>query len=863
MTETMATGWYYLKYGASPNQQSGPLTWEELYALGSSGLLQPADLVWHPTMPQWEPAGSIPGLFPYAVQPVVQPAPQEFYAYPPPAGAPPKRSSKPLPVLIPIVTLVLVGAALGIYFGAFYNKGDDGSAGNAGGGGTSSTEAVSVELGALEITDPDVEKVIATETWGDVPADQICVMLADGTTRADAEAVADAIGGKVVGELEYIDVYQIEIEGTTEADLTAALEAAAAVDGVEAVSPNQQTAAKEQAMIVGVRVTPLNDPAYAGDYGKGMELIGAQKAWDYIRGSGLPLSGVKVGIVDTGLYKGSGEFDGEAKIDHADPKQGDRTSPEQVTPKTGSAFNDPTGGHGTGIAGQIGGNSKNGGLTGLVSPVLGNKLTMSMYNFYSGPRLGKPEFGWMLNTLNGVLKQIENKAQVVNCSFGTKAPEEKTFFALAYRKLFEKRLKEDPKQIFVVAAGNESGRITTTNYAPAGAGSGLANVITVGNVMNDGTKAASTNTAGEGGEVTIFAPGQQAVQGVDSEGKPITLGYDYGNGLKNAGGGTSYATAQVTSTVALLQSLNPGLDAAAIKKIIVESARKNDDGDRILAMDEAVFTVINQVRADQDPKLPALTKEQLENLGVIDSYALSTDTPGVWSVSALPLEVSEGGTTITVAGSDGVSIDGDTSQTLSEAGGEVTWPEVTVTYPDEKATPTITVTRTDTGGASIITFIQDDLTGHWEGTYTFTKYGMDLGDLGVPGEAGADPLGLDAINAKLENSPMPAKMDITMDKSDTGKAILTIDGAAVWQAAFQGSMWEGMPYPNAGAMTYTLIRSGAALTFKAQGTVPDMVAGGMTGTLVKGSGGALTIEGKVSVSTYGVSIEAVFTLTKK
>jgi hypothetical protein len=73
MAESMASGWCYLKNGAPPNQQVGPLTWAELYALRSSGLLAPADIVWHPTMPQWLPAAQVPGLFSAGVQPPAYP----------------------------------------------------------------------------------------------------------------------------------------------------------------------------------------------------------------------------------------------------------------------------------------------------------------------------------------------------------------------------------------------------------------------------------------------------------------------------------------------------------------------------------------------------------------------------------------------------------------------------------------------------------------------------------------------------------------------------------------------------------------------------------------------------------------------
>jgi GYF domain 2 len=146
MADAMATGWYFLKSGAVAGQQVGPLTWEQVHAARSSGSLQPSDLVWHPTMPQWSPAAQIQGLFPAAVQPApYQPAPYQPMPYQPapyqpmsyqqapyqamgqPAWAgqaPYRKRSSVAAWLIPLIALVLAGGGLGAYFGFFYHKGE-------------------------------------------------------------------------------------------------------------------------------------------------------------------------------------------------------------------------------------------------------------------------------------------------------------------------------------------------------------------------------------------------------------------------------------------------------------------------------------------------------------------------------------------------------------------------------------------------------------------------------------------------------------------------------------------------------------------------------------------------------------------
>jgi hypothetical protein len=125
MAESMATGWYFAPSGAAPGGRVGPLTWNELWAARCSGSLQPADLVWHPTLSDWTPATEVQGLFPAAVAPpAYQPAAYEQGAYPTAA----RSGSRVLAWLIPLIALIIVGGGIGAYFGFFYNKNGEGDA---------------------------------------------------------------------------------------------------------------------------------------------------------------------------------------------------------------------------------------------------------------------------------------------------------------------------------------------------------------------------------------------------------------------------------------------------------------------------------------------------------------------------------------------------------------------------------------------------------------------------------------------------------------------------------------------------------------------------------------------------------------
>lgn len=75
MADLGASGWHHLRSGAAADHQVGPLTWEQLLGLRSSGALGPADLVWHPALPQWTPAAHVQGLFPAAHVQGLFPAP--------------------------------------------------------------------------------------------------------------------------------------------------------------------------------------------------------------------------------------------------------------------------------------------------------------------------------------------------------------------------------------------------------------------------------------------------------------------------------------------------------------------------------------------------------------------------------------------------------------------------------------------------------------------------------------------------------------------------------------------------------------------------------------------------------------------
>jgi hypothetical protein len=109
----MEQRWYYSRPGALDGKRLGPVSWEQLAAHAGNGTLERDDLVWREGLPDWQPAGSVPGLFATA-PPASPPA-----AYPSgPGYASPARSRSPvLYWLIPLIVVLAAGAGLGAYFG--------------------------------------------------------------------------------------------------------------------------------------------------------------------------------------------------------------------------------------------------------------------------------------------------------------------------------------------------------------------------------------------------------------------------------------------------------------------------------------------------------------------------------------------------------------------------------------------------------------------------------------------------------------------------------------------------------------------------------------------------------------------------
>lgn len=424
-------------------------------------------------------------------------------------------------------------------------------------------------LGSCTFKPPKPGTLIVTSQWGEVPADQILVVAKEGCSRCVAMDLADSLNGSVVGYIDFIDLYQIETQGDNEADLRRALFRAESSPYIKAAFPHQKVFPER---------SPLEDPVYSNDRDLSYRIVGVQEAWDVIRSSGLSLASTKIGVVDDGLYKGYGEFDGVVHID---------TSCNGSLLQRPSAEYRVAGSHGTGIMNLIAADPDNGGLVGIASEPLRANLTVAMVNMLS-PIYSQTGDAWYMGYMMA-LCMAGMGSNLLSISWGNSECDPDA--VIKSGDFFKEWANAYPDRLFVCSAGNDGKAIDGSRRFPYTYN--LTNVITVGCINNDGTLNAKSCRISNNFEVTLAVPGDQAVWGRDDKGA-----------LQDSGGETSMSVPFVTATAALVRSLDPSLNASSIKSLLTQTARTSIDvqgvsvpapeevGGGVLAIDLAVQKVI-------------------------------------------------------------------------------------------------------------------------------------------------------------------------------------------------------------------------------------------------------------------------------
>jgi hypothetical protein len=180
LPESTDTGWYYLRSADPADCRVGPLGWEQLRTLAADGRLWPIDLVWHPLLHDWSPAGHLPGLFPpTSAEPAPDSAPRRTgngtsgtTPAPDAPEYPPPWSVRPRPRLLDRLRLFLVPVvALLLFAGA-------GSVGYALWRAHQIPDAGGTDPTASQTQSPGMVNLSFTEAWGDIATGRADVLLA-------------------------------------------------------------------------------------------------------------------------------------------------------------------------------------------------------------------------------------------------------------------------------------------------------------------------------------------------------------------------------------------------------------------------------------------------------------------------------------------------------------------------------------------------------------------------------------------------------------------------------------------------------------------------------------------------------------
>lgn len=282
--------------------------------------------------------------------------------------------------------------------------------------------------------------------------------------------------------------------------------------------------------------------------------IGIEAAWDVYSQSEEHRT-VTVALIDTGVdithpdlqdsvWVNTDEIPGDG-IDNDRNGYVDDVNGWNFYSGNNQVFSGREDGHGTHGAGTIAGAWDGQGITGIVDSSYVKIMVLKALGSEDGRGISD-------NVKQAIRYAQENGADICNLSMG----------AAVYDEELETMIRNSP-MLFVVSAGNgdewdRGVNIDTQPVYPASYTSD--NIITVGNLMFDGSLAENSNYGAV--SVDIAAPGTYILSTVPG-------GYGYMSG-------TSMAAPMVTGTAALIYSCRTDLSLMDVKRAILESARKLD-----------------------------------------------------------------------------------------------------------------------------------------------------------------------------------------------------------------------------------------------------------------------------------------------
>jgi len=442
--------------------------------------------------------------------------------------------------------------------------------------------------------------------WGSVPANQVLIVVNDTLTTEDARWIAgmlaNDLNGTLMGRFDFMKMYQIETDSKTFEDLEKDIVHARNYPFIDLAFPNQQMYRESSDS---PSDDPLNDTAYEGGKCRGYEIVGVREAWGIIADYHHTLHKVCVGVTDDGLYRWrkSREFDNTSIDTSLSTYPFDPAELSVTLNKFQIA-----GSHGTGVMNILAADPYNGGLVGVASKPLGDRLNIILINiFWTVNGTIPDELDFTTESLKALVYEINNGGTILSCSWGSSQPDPHT--AKMYNLTLSRICNQTncSRILFVCSAGNNGTNYVDEDVTHIPGGMKLPNMITVGNIYNDGRRTLESNYGSDDFEVTLFAPGEQAVWGRNDN-----------NNITNIRGGTSMATPHVTAAAAIIRSIDPTLTAKEIKNILKDTAEAPRGGLPVLKIDEAVKWVIEHPSEElsewQYPPSPSVSTDDLDVL---------------------------------------------------------------------------------------------------------------------------------------------------------------------------------------------------------------------------------------------------------
>lgn len=257
---------------------------------------------------------------------------------------------------------------------------------------------------------------------------------------------------------------------------------------------------------------------------------------DWVRAQGINGEGVRVGIVDSGLYAEHQEFQGVKVLSGANYCVGELDSAR-------SDVSDSVG-HGTFVSGLIAAAGKNASVAGLAPNV--ELVPLKCFETKNGS---------IANIAAAIYDAVDTwHCQALNLSLGIEKD------SAVLRKAIE--YADKAGVIMIAAAGNLLSGSHNPNGDPLNYPAAYPAVIGVGAV---GSNLSVADFSYRNESVEVCAPGQNL------------RGPSYANAAKYVSGyGTSYAAPMVTAAAALALSARPGLSAAEFRELLIHTVR--DDG---------------------------------------------------------------------------------------------------------------------------------------------------------------------------------------------------------------------------------------------------------------------------------------------